>query len=76
MFKTFLFKGYLKKKTLNYLKRMILFYLTHMMNMADFITIRVYTSIIDSGYYLEKRDHIIYLYHSCVDRLIYFEYNL
>ena len=40
--------------TLNYLKRISLSYSTHMMGMADLVTIDVATPIIDCGCSLEK----------------------
>ena len=45
--------GYLRR-TSNYLERITLFDPTHMMNMADLMTICVETLIIDSGCSLEK----------------------
>ena len=39
---TFLFEGY-TKRTLNYLKRIVLSYLTHMMSIDDYIFISVET---------------------------------
>ena len=45
--------GY-SRRTLNYLEKITLFDLTHMMIMVDLITIRVVTPMIDSRCYLEK----------------------
>ena len=42
------------RRTLNYLKRIALYHLTHMMSMTDHVTIGVETLRIDSGFYLEK----------------------
>ena len=53
MFQTFLFVGYLRR-TLNYLKRIVLFDPTHMLSMADLVAIGAETLRIDSGCSLEK----------------------
>ena len=53
MFKIFIFMGYLRR-TSNYLKRIELSNLTHMMSIIDPITIGVETLMIDSHYSLEK----------------------
>ena len=42
------------RRTSNYTKRIVLFDLTHMMSMADFIAIRVDTLRIDNRCFLEK----------------------
>ena len=53
MFQTFLFVGY-SRRTSNYLERIALSDPSHMMSMADPITIGVETLRIDSGCPLEK----------------------
>ena len=46
--------GYLRR-TLNYLGRITLSNLTHVMSMADLVTINVETPRIESGCYLKKK---------------------
>ena len=53
MFYTFLFVGY-SRRTSNYIDRIALSNLSHMMSMADHIYIGVETLRIDSGCSLEK----------------------
>ena len=53
MFQTFLFVGYLRRRS-NYLERITLSNPTHMMSMTDPIAIGVETLRIDSGCSLEK----------------------
>ena len=53
MFETFMFVGY-SRETSNYLERITLSYLTHMMSMANHVAIGVETLRIDSGCSMEK----------------------
>ena len=53
MFKIFLFMGY-SRRTLNYLERIVLFDLTHMMSITDPMTISVEIPMINSGCSVEK----------------------
>ena len=53
MFQTFLFRGY-SISISNYLKRITLFDLTHMMSMTNIVAIGMKILRIDSECYLEK----------------------
>ena len=49
-----MFMGY-SRRTLNYLERISLSDLTHMMSIDDLVAIGVETQMIDNGCYLEKQ---------------------